>query len=165
MSDFLQSHGLQHTRLPCPSLSLGVCLNSCPFSQWCHPTISSSVVPFSCFPQPFPTSGLFLMNWLSASGNQSIGDSASASVLAMNIQGWSQALFLDNHIQRDKIQACIECLVYVGFWSRKHYSLIGKENKIELKTEYMSRTILREKGAIFIEHLCQLPFQYQCAHR
>ena len=165
MSDFLQSHGLQHTRLPCPSLSLGVCLNSCPFSQWCHPTISSSVVPFSCFLQPFPTSGLFLMNRLSASGNQSIGDSASASVLAMNIQGWSQALFLDNHIQRDKIQACIECLVYVGFWSRKHYSLIGKENKIELKTEYMSRTILREKGAIFIEHLCQLPFQYQCAHR
>ena len=86
MSDFLQSHGLQHTRLPCPSLSLGVCLNSCPFSQWCHPTISSSVVPFSCFPQPFPTSGLFLMNWLSASGNQSI-EVCLKIILGSKVQG------------------------------------------------------------------------------
>ena len=87
MSDFLWPHGLQHTRLPCPSLSPGVSLDSCPLSRWCHPTISSSV-PFSSCPQSFPASGSFLMSQLFASGGQSIGDSASASVLPMNIQGW-----------------------------------------------------------------------------
>ena len=80
-------HGLQHARLPCPLPTPGVCSNSCPSSQWCHPTISSSVIPFSCF-QCFPASGSFLMSWLLASGSQSIGASASASVLPMNIQSW-----------------------------------------------------------------------------
>ena len=80
--------GLQHTRLPCPSLSPGVYSNSCPMSQWCHPTISSSVTPFSSHLQSFPTSGSFLMSWLFASGGQIIGASALASVLSMNIQGW-----------------------------------------------------------------------------
>ena len=88
VSDSLQPHGLQHARLPCPSLSLGVCSSSRPLSQWCHPTISSSVVPFSLCLQSFPASGAFPMNWLFASGSQSIGASASASVLLMNIQGW-----------------------------------------------------------------------------
>ena len=88
MSDSLRPHGLQHARLPCPSLSLGVCSSSCPLSQWCHPTISFSVVPFSLCLQSFPASGAFPMNWLFASGSQSIGASASASVLPMNIQGW-----------------------------------------------------------------------------
>ena len=84
----LQPHGLQHTRLPCPSPSPGVCSNSCPLSQWCHPTIWSSVVPFSfCF-QSFPASGSFPMSRLFASDGQSIGASASASALPMNIQGW-----------------------------------------------------------------------------
>ena len=87
MSDSLQPHGLQHDRLPCPSPSPGVCSNSCPLSQWCHPTISSSVVPFSC-PQSFPASGSFPMSRLFQSGAQSIGVSASASVLLMNTQGW-----------------------------------------------------------------------------
>ena len=86
VSDFLQPHGLQHTRLPCPLLSPRVCSNSCPLSQWCHPTISPSVIPFSSCPQSFPASGSFPMNWLFASGGQSIG--ASASVFPMNIQGW-----------------------------------------------------------------------------
>ena len=88
MSDSLQPHGLQHDRLPCPSPSPGVCSNSCPLSQWCHPTISSSVVPFSFCPQSFPASGSFPMSRLFQSGAQSIGVSASASVLLMNTQGW-----------------------------------------------------------------------------
>ena len=79
---------LQHTRLPCPSLSPRVCSNSCPLSRWCYPTISPSAAPFSfCF-QSFPASGSFPMNWLFTSGGQSVGASVSASVLPMNIQGW-----------------------------------------------------------------------------
>ena len=88
MSDFLQPHGVQHTRLRYPSLSFRVCLNSCPLSQWCHPTISSSVAPFSSYPQSFPQSGYFPMSQLFASGGQSFGASASALVLPMNIQSW-----------------------------------------------------------------------------
>ena len=81
----LWSHGLQHARLPCPSPSPRVCLNSCPLSWWCHPTISFSVTPFSSCPQSFPASGSFQMNWLFAPAGQSIGACASASVLPMNI--------------------------------------------------------------------------------
>ena len=87
MSNFLWPHGLQYSRLPCPSLSPRVCSNSCLLSQWCHPTISSSVVPFSSCLQSFPASGSFPMSQLFASGGQSIA--ASASVLSMNIQSWS----------------------------------------------------------------------------
>ena len=83
-----QPHGLQHSRLPCPSLFPRVCSNSCPLSQWCHPTISSSVAPFCSCPQSFPASGSFLMIWLFTSGGQSIRASVSASVLPMSIQGW-----------------------------------------------------------------------------
>ena len=85
-SDSFRPHGLQYTRLPCPSLSPGVCSGSCPLSRWCHPTISSSVIPFSSCPPSFPVSGSFLLSQLFASGGQSIR--ASASVLPMNIQGW-----------------------------------------------------------------------------
>ena len=84
----LQSHGLQHTRLPSPSPSPGVCSNLCPLSQWCRPTISSSVIPFSSCLQSFPASGSFPVSQLFASGGQSTGASASASVLPMNSQGW-----------------------------------------------------------------------------
>ena len=84
----LWPHGLEHTRLPCPSLSPEVCSNSCPLSQWCHPTISSSVIPFSSCLQSFPESGSFQMSQLFTSAGQSIGASASASVLPMNIQDW-----------------------------------------------------------------------------
>ena len=84
----LRHHGLQHSRLPCPSLAPGVCSNSCPLSWWCYLTISSSAAPFSfCLPS-FPASESFLMSWLFASSGQSIGTSASASVLSMNFQGW-----------------------------------------------------------------------------
>ena len=87
-SDSLRPHELQHARPPCPSPTLGVHPNSCAFSQWLHPTISSSVVPFSSYPQSSSASGSFTMNQLSASGGQSIGVSAS-SFLSMNTQDWS----------------------------------------------------------------------------
>ena len=87
-SKSLRPHWPQHARLLCPSLSLRVYSNSCPLSQWYHPTISSSVVPFFSCPQSFPASGSFPMSQLFTSGGQSIGASASASVLPMNIQDW-----------------------------------------------------------------------------
>ena len=88
MSDSLQPHGLQHARPPCPSPMPRVYSNSCSSSQWCHPTFLSSVVPFSSHLQSFPESGSFQMSWFFPSGGQSIGVSASASVLPMNIQDW-----------------------------------------------------------------------------
>ena len=81
-------HGLQHTRLPCPSTTPGAYSNSCPLSWWCHPAISSSVVPFTSCLQSFRASGSFQMSEFFTSGGQSIGVSASASVLPMNIQDW-----------------------------------------------------------------------------
>ena len=89
MSDSLQPHGLQHARLPCPSPTPGACSNSHPSSQWCHPTISSSVVPVSPWLQLFPASGSFPVSQFFTSGGQSIGVSALASVLQVNIQDWS----------------------------------------------------------------------------
>ena len=88
MSDSLPPHGVQHIRLPYPSLSPRVCSNSCPLSQWCHPTVSSSVIPFSSCLQSFLAPGSFPMNQLFTSDGQSIGASVSSSVLPMNIQGW-----------------------------------------------------------------------------
>ena len=88
LSDTLQPHGLQHTRLPCPSLTPGPCSNSCPLNFSCHPTISSSVVPFSYCLQIFPASGSFPISQFFVSGGQSIGVSTSTSVLPMNIQDW-----------------------------------------------------------------------------
>ena len=84
----LWPHGLQHARLPCPSSTPRACSNSCPSSQWCHPTISSSLGPLSSHLQSFPASGSFPMSQFFASGGQSIGVSAWASVLPMNIQDW-----------------------------------------------------------------------------
>ena len=88
VSDSLWPHRLQHARLPCPLPSPGVCSISCPLSWWCHSVISSSVVPFSSRLQSFPASGSFQMSQFFLSGAQSIGISASASVLSMNIQDW-----------------------------------------------------------------------------
>ena len=88
-SNSLQPHETQHARPPCPSPTPRVYPNPCPLSRWCHPTILSSVVPFSSCPQSFPASGSFPMSQLFASGGQSIGVSASTSVLPMNTQGWS----------------------------------------------------------------------------
>ena len=86
LSDTLWPHGLQHTRVLCPSLSPRVCSNSCPLNRWCQSTISS-VIPFSC-PQSFPASGSFRVSQFFASGGQSIGASASASGLPVSIQVW-----------------------------------------------------------------------------
>ena len=101
VSDSLWPHGLEHARLPCPSLTPGACSNSFLSNQWCHPTISSSVVPFSSCFQSFPASGSFPMSQFFASGGQSIGVSASASVLPMNIQdlfplGWTGLISLQS---------------------------------------------------------------------
>ena len=89
VSDSLQPHGLQHTRLPCSSPTPGVYSNSCPSTWWCHTTISSPVVHFPSCLQSFPASGSFQMSYLFASGSQSTGVSASTSVLPMNTQDWS----------------------------------------------------------------------------
>ena len=89
MSDSLQPHEPQHARPPRPSPIPRACSNSCPLSQWCHPTISSSVIPFSSCLQSFPASGSFPMSQFFTSGGQNIGVSASTSVLPMNTQDWS----------------------------------------------------------------------------
>ena len=88
VSNSLRPHGLQHDRPPCPSPTPGVYSNSCPLSRWCHPTSSASVIPFSSHLLSFPASGSFQMSHFFTSGGQSIGVSASASVLPMNIQDW-----------------------------------------------------------------------------
>ena len=88
VSDSLEHHGLQLARPPCPLPTLRASSNSCPSSQWCHPTISSSVIPFSSCFQSFPASGSFPMSEFFASGGQSIGASASASILPVKIQDW-----------------------------------------------------------------------------
>jgi len=88
VSDYLWPHGLQYSRLPCPSPTPGAYSNSCLLSWWCHPTISSFVIPFCSHLQSFPASGSLQMSQFFASGGQSIGVSASASVLPMNIQDW-----------------------------------------------------------------------------
>ena len=88
VSDSLRPHESQHARPPCPSPTPGVHPNSCPLSQWCHPAISSSVIPYSSCPQSFPASESFPMSQLFASGGQSIGVSALASVLPKNTQDW-----------------------------------------------------------------------------
>ena len=84
MSDSLQSHGLQHARLPYPSPTPRACSNSCPWSRWCHPAISSSVIPFFSHLQSFPASGSFTMSWFFPSGGQSIGVSASAETFSIS---------------------------------------------------------------------------------
>ena len=89
MFNSLRSHELQHARLHCPSPTPGACSNSWPSSKWCHPNIPSSVIPFSSCLQSLPASGSFLVNQFFTSGGQSIGASASASVLPVNVQDWS----------------------------------------------------------------------------
>ena len=86
--DSLRPHGLQHSGVPCPSPTPRACSNSCPLNRWCHPTITSSAVPFSSHLQSFPASGSFPMSQFFPSGGQRIGASASASVLPVNIQDW-----------------------------------------------------------------------------
>ena len=137
MSKSLWPHGLQHSRPPCPSPTPGIYANSCPLSQWCHPTISSSVIPFSSRLQSFPASGAFQMSQLFTSGGQSIGVSASTSVLQMNIQDWfplgwpgwislqSKGLALDSYWLAYKITQPIKTnkpifQATLAFWDRRY---------------------------------------------
>ena len=98
VSNSLQPHEPQHARPPCPSPTPGVHPNPCPLSRWCHPIISSSVIPFSSCPQSFPASGSFPVSQLFASGGQSIGVSASTSALSMNTQDWSPCSPRDSQV-------------------------------------------------------------------
>ena len=111
--------------LPCPSPSPRACSNSCPLSWWCHPTISSSVVPFSSCLQSFPASGSFLMSRLFASGCQSTGDSTSASVLPMNIQDWFP-LGLTYFLQHHSSKVSIFC-AQPSLWSDSHIHMWLRE--------------------------------------
>ena len=116
MSNSLQPHELQHARLPCPLPTPRACSNSCLLGQWCHPSISSSVIPFSYCLQYFPASGSFPMSWIFTSGSQSIGVSTSASILPMNIQDWFP-LGLTSWIS---LQSKGLSRVFSNFTSQKH---------------------------------------------
>ena len=125
VSDSLKPHGLQHARLPCPSPSPRSYSNSYPLSQWCHPTTSSSVIPFASCLQHFPASGSFLMNQLFVSGGQSIGDSASASVLPMNIQGWfplglTTYMYINVKIYLQHKYTFVQCLTLHFHYTHTH---------------------------------------------
>jgi len=131
MSDSLRPHGLQHTRHPCPSLCPRVCSKSCPLNRWCHPTISSSVPPFSSCPQSFPAPGSFPISQLFASDGQSIEALASASVLPMNIQKYWFPLGLTGLIsllfkELSKVFSCTTVRKHYFFcthlplWSNSH---------------------------------------------
>ena len=126
MSGSLRPHRLQHARLPCPSLTPGAYSNSCPSCRWCHPTISSSVIPFSAHLQSFPASGSFQMSRFFASDGQSIGISASASVLPMNTQDWfpfrmdwlylrevqgTLKSLLQHHSSKTSVHRCSACFI------------------------------------------------------
>ena len=130
VSDSLRPHGLQHTRLPCPSPAPGAYSNSCPSSQWCHPAISSSVVPFSSHLQSFATLGSFQMHLFFTSGGQIIGVSASASVLPMTTQDWSpsgwtgwialQSKGLSRVFSNTTVQKHLFFGVQLSLWSKSH---------------------------------------------
>ena len=117
-------------RLPCPSLSPRVCSNSCTLSRWCHPTISSSAVPFSSSHQSFPASGSFPVSWFFTSGGKSIGASASTSALPMNIQGWfpleltGLIFLLSKRLSRVFFSTTVQKLQFFGtqlfLWSNYH---------------------------------------------
>ena len=130
VSDSLRSHGSQHSRPPCPSPTPRACSNSCPSSGWCHPTISSSVVPVSsCLPS-FPASGSFQMSQLFTSGGQSIGVSASAPVLPMSIQDWFplgwtgwislQSKGLSRVFSNTTVQSISSSVFKLSLWSKSH---------------------------------------------
>ena len=140
-SDFLWPHGLQHARPPCPSPTPRIYSNSSPLTQWCHPTISSSVVPFSAHLQSFPASGSFQMSQFFASGAQSTGVSASASVLPMHIQdwfplGWTDWISLQSKgLSRVFSKTIVQSRLYNEWW------------KSWLKTQHSLQSLLLLKTA------------------
>ena len=129
VSNSLRPCGLQHTRLPCSSPTPRACSNSCPSSQWCHPTISSSIIPFSSCLQSFPESGSFPMNQFFTSGSQRIGVSASASVFPKNIQnqfplGWTDLISLQSRGLSRVFNTTVQKHQFFGaqlsLWSTSH---------------------------------------------
>ena len=135
VSDSLRLHGLQHTRLPCLSQTPGACSNSCPSSRWCHPTTSSSVVPFSSCPQSFSAWEAFQMSLLFTSSGPSIRVSASTSVLPMNTQDWSplgwtswislQSKGLSRGFSNTTVQKHQFFLAYTGLMASKVWLLLS----------------------------------------
>ena len=126
VSDSLRLHGLQHARPPCPSPTPGVYSNSCPSSLWCHPTISSSVVPFSSRLQSFPASGSFQMSLLSSWGGQSTGVSASTSVHPMNTQDLSAGKYVGSHLYLLCVRHSAQCftdIISVQISSSVHHQI------------------------------------------
>ena len=139
VSNYLRPHGLQHARRLCPAPSPGVCSNSCPLSWWCYPTISSSVTPFSAWPQSFPASGSSPMSRLFTSGGQSIGALVSASVLPMNIQDWfllqlTGLILLSKRLWRFFSSTTIQKYQFFGaqpsLWSNSHICGYWKNHSV-----------------------------------
>ena len=169
MSNSLRPHGLQHARPPCPSPTPRVYSNSRPLSQWCHPTISSSVIPFYSCLQSFPASGSFQMSQFFASGGQSIGASASASVLPMNIQDWFPLGWKYIHISIWKLSHLFFPYIWIirfsktFKWMHNHRTLLVASDrntllKLTLKMEYMDSeysVIQRNAGFIWGKGLTQ----------
>ena len=151
MSDSLRPHESQHARPPCPSPTPGVYPNSCPSSQWCHPAISSSVVPFSSCPQSLPASESFPMSQFFAWGGQNIGVSASTSVLPMNTQDWSplgwtgwislqskglSRVFSNTTVQKHHFFCTQLCFSFSNTWTMKFQRfklVLEKAEKPEIK--------------------------------
>ena len=161
----LWSHGLRHSRVSCPSLSPEVCLNSCPLNQWCHPTISSSVIPFITYPQFFPASGSFPKSRLFASGGQSIEDSASAPALPMNIQGWLP-LVLTGPLQSKAISFELCSILKHQFfgaqpslWSKSHIHTWLLGEKQQQQQHSFDYTLLTFIGKI-MSLLFNMPFRF-----
>ena len=156
MSDSLRPHGLQHPRLPCPSPTPRACSNSCPSSQWCHPTISSSVVPFSSWLQSFPESESFQTSQFFASCGQSFGTSASALVLPMNIQDWfplgltGLISLLSNGLSRVFSNTTVQKHQFLGaqlsLWSNSHIHMWLLEFQVTLKSTFHPVLPLKPKA-------------------
>ena len=154
ISDSLKPLGLEHAWLPCPSPTPGVYSNSCPLSRWCHPTISSSVVPFCSNLQSFPALGSLLMSQFFASGGQSIGLSALASILPMNIQDWLISFRMDwldllavqgtlksllqHHISEASI---LQCSAFFMVQLSHPYMTAGKTKALNTKQGYCRLSI------------------------
>ena len=173
ISDSLWPHGLQHARLPCPSASPGAYSNSCPSGRWCHPTISSSVIPFSSFLQSFPASGTFPMSQFFAWGGPSIG--VSVSVLLVNIQDWFplrwtgwislQSKGLSRVFSNTTVQKHQLFSTQISLWSNSYpYMMTGKAIALTRRT-FFSKVI-----SLLCNMLSRLvtgegtgnPFQYSC---
>ena len=172
MSDSLRPHEPQHARPPCPSPTPGVYSNSCQLSRWCHSAISSSVGLFSFCPQSFPASGSFQMSQLFESGGQSIGVSASTSVLPMNTQGWSplgwtgwislqskglSRVFSNTTVQKHQFLSRIKLELlemHQSFPTMDISSRKKKKKKALLSVELMKEIHLPHQGHMFIQTWC-----------